>query len=392
MAYKELSAEVLAEIERDKKSGAFGALAYRDANARRRDPARDEATLLRPAFVRDAEKILHCPLYNRYADKTQVFSLYRNDDITRRALHVQLVSRIARNVGRCLGLNLDLIEAIALGHDIGHTPFGHAGEKLLSEVRLAHTGKPFLHNYQSVRVLDGMFPYNITVETLAGILTHNGEIELARYAPVPMDLAAYDAAREDFTRAESLMPSTLEGCVVRVSDLIAYLGKDRQDAERASLSLSAFKMGGIGTINAEIINNLTVSIIENSYGKPYIALGEAEFEALRQAKKENYEHIYGAPTVKKTQSTLAPMFERLYEKLWVDLTKSRRASPVFTHHIALVEGAHYKRQRPYLEEAPDDIVTDYIASMTDDYFIDLYAHLFPDAPLVPYIGYFDGEA
>ena len=192
-------------------------------------------------------------------------------------------------------------------------------------------------------------------------------------------------------RAESLMPSTLEGCAVRVSDLIAYLGKDRQDAERASLSHTAFRADGIGTINAEIINNLTVSIIENSYGKPYIAVGEAEFLALRQVKRENYEHIYGAPAVRKTQSTLAPMFERMYERLLGDLKEGKSTSPVFTHHIALVEGAHYTRQRPYLEEAPDDIVTDYIASMTDDYFIDLYAHLFPDAPLVPYVGYFDGD-
>ncbi len=393
MAYKELSAELIAQIERDKKSGTFGALAFRDGDAHRRDPARDAANLWRPAFVRDAEKILHCPLYNRYADKTQVFSLYLNDDITRRALHVQLVSRIARNIGRCLGLNLELIEAIALGHDIGHTPFGHAGEKLLSAVRSSHTGKPFLHNFQSVRVLDGMFPYNITIETLSGILAHNGELELSHYAPVPMeDFAAFDAAREDYAHADALMPSTLEGCAVRISDLIAYLGKDRQDAERASLSLAAFESGGIGTINAEIINNLTVSIIENSYGKPYIALGEEEFAALAQAKRENYEHIYGSPAVKKTHEILSPMFERLYERLLRDVVADKRSSPVFTHHVSLVEGAHYTRKSPYREEAPDDIVTDYIASMTDDYFVDLYAHFFPDSPAIPYIGYFDGDS
>lgn len=380
MAYKELSAEVLAEIERDKKSGAFGALAYRDANARRRDPARDEATLLRPAFVRDAEKILHCPLYNRYADKTQVFSLYRNDDITRRALHVQLVSRIARNVGRCLGLNLDLIEAIALGHDIGHTPFGHAGEKLLSEVRLAHTGKPFLHNYQSVRVLDGMFPYNITVETLAGILTHNGEIELARYAPVPMDLAAYDAAREDFTRAESLMPSTLEGCVVRVSDLIAYLGKDRQDAERMGIvSEDSFAPTPIGRYNAEFINNMTVNIIENSYGEGLIRMDSAHFDAISTAKRENYERIYHSPAVCRVfDEAVRPMMEALYLRLYDDLVAGREESPIFRHHIAYVNAAHYERAIPYEKTEPNQLVVDYIASMTDDYFVELYANLFGD--------------
>ncbi len=390
MAYKELSREVCEKIEEDKRNGCFGALAFCDEDAHRRNGARDRANLWRPAFVRDAEKILHCPLYNRYADKTQVFSLYKNDDITRRALHVQLVSRIARNIGRCLGLNTELIEAIALGHDIGHTPFGHAGEKFLSRVRAEHSGKPFLHNFQSARVLDGMFSYNITLETLNGILTHNGESEMPLYAPVPMaSFEDFDKARENYAEADALMPSTLEGCVVRLSDLIAYLGKDRQDAHRASLSHTAFKEGGIGVINAEIINNLTVSIIENSYGKPYIALGKEEFDALAEAKRENYAHIYGADTLKETQALLAPMFERLYHKLLDDLLNDRQASPLFTHHIAQVESAHYERRCPYREEAPDDIVCDYIASMTDDYFIDLCAWFFPDAPKVSYIGYFD---
>lgn len=390
MAYKELSQKTQEQIEADKKSGVFGALAFQEESAHRRNTARDKATLLRPTFVRDAEKILHCPLYNRYADKTQVFSLYKNDDITRRALHVQLVSRIARNIGRCLGLNTDLIEAIALGHDIGHPPFGHAGEKFLSEIRMPRIGKPFWHNFQSVRVLDGVFPYNITLETLNGILTHNGECECRRYTPSPMEsFEAFDLAISTPESANCFMPSTLEGCVVRISDLIAYLGKDRQDAERAAISSFVFENNGIGTFNAEIIHNLTVSVIENSYGKTYIELGEQEFLALAEAKKENYAHIYGATAIKETQALLSPMFERIYEKLLSDLKNEIFSSPVFTHHITLVEGAHYERTHPYREEAPDDIVCDYIASMTDDYFVDLYAHFFPNAPKVPYVGYFD---
>ena len=123
----------------------------------RRNMSRDKASIMRPAFVRDIEKIMNCPYYNRYTDKTQVFSLYKNDDISRRALHVQLVSRIARNIGRLLGLNLDLIEAIALGHDIGHTPFGHAGEAMLSKQYNKRTGRFFNHNVHSVRVLDKIF-------------------------------------------------------------------------------------------------------------------------------------------------------------------------------------------------------------------------------------------
>ena len=117
----------------------------------------DIASIWRPAYVRDVEKIIHTPAYNRYAGKTQVFSFRANDDISRRGLHVQLVARIARDIGFALGLNCDLIEAIGLGHDLGHTPFGHAGERCLNDVFHEHTGRWFFHNVHSVRVLDALY-------------------------------------------------------------------------------------------------------------------------------------------------------------------------------------------------------------------------------------------
>lgn len=126
---------------------------------------------------------MHVPYYNRYSDKTQVFSFYRNDDISRRAFHVQLVARIARNICRMLGLNEDLAEAISLGHDIGHTPFGHAGERILNDLYHGHTGRFFNHNVHSVRVLDQMIHRNISLQTLDGIICHNGELELQEYRP-----------------------------------------------------------------------------------------------------------------------------------------------------------------------------------------------------------------
>ncbi|MBQ2285425.1 MAG: HD domain-containing protein, partial [Clostridia bacterium] len=202
---------------------------------------------------------MNCPYYNRYTDKTQVFSLYKNDDISRRALHVQLVSRIARNIGRLLGLNLDLIEAIALGHDMGHTPFGHAGESILSKLYHKRTGRFFNHNVHSVRVLDRIFHYNISLQTLDGILCHNGELELDEYRPSNLSsFDEFDKIFEDcYTKDCSgmLIPSTLEGCIVRISDIIAYLGKDRQDAERAKLITdnSVFNDNAIGAFNAKII-------------------------------------------------------------------------------------------------------------------------------------------
>ena len=181
--YEKLSDELQNKINTE----LFDGNGFKDNAIRRIDKEHDRAALWRPAFVRDVEKIMHSPYYNRYADKTQVFSFYKNDDISHRALHVQLVSRIARNIGRMLGLDLDLIEAVALGHDIGHTPFGHAGEKFLNESYHANTGRYFNHNVHSVRVLDKIFNLNISLQTLDGILCHNGEFECKEYRPSKLD-------------------------------------------------------------------------------------------------------------------------------------------------------------------------------------------------------------
>ena len=396
--YEKLSDAAAQRIENDKKCGSLPTHGFCENDVIRRIPSdKDKANVWRTAFIRDIDKIMHCPYYNRYADKTQVFSFYRNDDITRRALHVQLVSRIARTIGKSLNLNLDLIEAIALGHDIGHTPFGHAGEKYLDEIYFAHTGKHFSHNIHSVRVLDGIFPYNVSLQTLSGIASHDGELELAEYYPKKLDsFEEFDALIEgcyiDKANVRRLVPSTLEGCVMRISDIIAYLGKDRQDAMRAKIIASEdFDNCEIGNKNAEIINNLVVNIIENSYGKPYIKLDEKHFRALSELKKENYQKIYLSDTVKKEfDAKIRPMMAELYEKLLSDLVSGIKDSPIFTQHIDYVNEAHYTRKMPYEDTEPNQIVVDYIASMTDDYFLDLHRYLFPDSPhKIDYKGYFD---
>lgn len=395
--YEKLSDEISERIRTDREKGTVPRVAFDEGGVIRRDPARDRASLIRTAFIRDIDKIIHCPYYNRYTDKTQVFSFYRNDDITRRALHVQLVSRIARTIGKALGLNLDLIEAIALGHDIGHTPFGHAGEEYLDGLFFAHTGRHFSHNIHSVRVLDKIFPYNISLQTLSGIASHDGEMELSEYRPYPIEsFEDFDRQIEecylDKKNVRKLVPSTLEGCVMRISDIIAYLGKDRQDAEKAGvLATDAYEDCAIGTYNAEIINNLMVNIIENSYGKPYIRMDEAHFEALKKAKADNYLLIYKKDSVRsELENTVRPMMERMYQRLLSDLISGRKDSPVFTHHIDYINKAHYKRDIPYEETEPDQIVVDYVASMTDDYFTDLYGILFPESSLeITYKGYFD---
>lgn len=397
MNYKALTEETENRIINDRKNGTLPCFAFDESRVLRRDNGHDLPTVLRPPFIRDIDKILHCPYYNRYADKTQVFSFYKNDDLTRRGLHVQLVSRIARTIGKALNLNLELIEAIALGHDIGHTPFGHAGEKYLDEQFFKHCGRHFSHNIHSVRVLDGIFPYNISLQTLSGIASHDGEMELCEYRPKAVSgFDEFDFLIEECYKSKEnvkkLVPSTLEGCVVRISDIIAYLGKDRQDAERTKLVFgNSFENGAIGQHNAEIINNLVVNIVENSYGKDYIKMDEAHFGALKKAKADNYALIYRSKTVEERfESTVRPMMSELYTRLLYDLECNDRSSPIFTHHIAYVNKAHYKRAFPYEETEPNQIVVDYIASMTDDYFIDLYARLFPESDRkIEYTGYFD---
>ncbi|WP_172136704.1 deoxyguanosinetriphosphate triphosphohydrolase family protein [Adlercreutzia sp. ZJ473] len=387
--YLTLDPAVEAAIRADRAAGRMHPARFPDEDVKRReDNPHDAATLARGAFTRDIEKILNVPAYNRYAGKTQVFSFVENDDICRRGLHVQLVSRIARGIGALLGLNCDLIEAIALGHDVGHTPFGHAGERFLSKSLHARTGRYFNHNVHSVRVLDALYRRNVSLQTLDGVLCHNGEFccqvlrrgDTASFEELD---ALVEACSADEQAIGSLRPSTLEGCVVRVSDMIAYVGKDRQDALAmgALPSLDAFESDYIGVDNARIINNLTVDIVNASYGRDEIRMSEAAFADLKRAKRQNYELIYlKEGMVGDTENVVEEMFEEMYARLLGDLARGDESSPVVTHHVAsLTRTSRTVRAEDYLAGDPHQIVVDYLASMTDAYFMALYRHLFPQS-------------
>lgn len=390
LIYEKLSEELQEKI--------LSSAVFPENTAVRRRPDHDKPNLWRPAYVRDVEKIMHCPYYNRYADKTQVFSFYKNDDISHRAYHVQLVSRIARNIGKILGLDLDLIEAIALGHDIGHTPFGHAGERFLNELYHCNTGRYFNHNVHSVRVLDGILNLNLSLQTLDGILCHNGEFECKEYRPSALDnFTDFDKKVErcytDKSAIKELVPSTLEGCVVRVCDIIAYVGKDRQDAVKTNIidSEDIFEESPIGRHNAAIINNLIVNIIENSYQKDYIMLDSEHFSALSQSKKDNYKYIYNNEELsKKYDDIIKPMFDGLYNKLLDFAVKRDENSVLYKHHVNFIKNAtRFSGGSDYEKTEPNQMVVDFIASMTDDYFIDLYEYLFDAQNVVKYISYFN---
>lgn len=387
--YLKLDPEVESAIRENRSAGWKNPHAFSDEDVLRREPkAHDEATITRPAFARDIEKIINIPAYNRYADKTQVFSFVENDDICRRGLHVQLVSRIARGISDLLGLNTQLVEAIALGHDLGHTPFGHAGERYLSKCFERHTGRSFRHNVHSVRVMDKLYRRNISLQTLDGALCHNGEF--AQQVLRLGDMKTFEQLDEtvelcaaDVTAIKRLRPSTLEGCVVRVADMIAYIGKDRMDAIDVGIidSLDCFDSNYIGQDNSRIINNMTVDIVNNSYGKDHIAMSSEAFEDIVLAKRQNYEQIYFMEgTVSPVENVVEEMFTELYERLYEQLVAGDESSPVFKHHASkLCDKSSTLTVEEYLREEPNQIIVDYVSSMTDSYFIALYHHLFPNS-------------
>lgn len=219
--------------------------------------------------------------------------------------------------------------------------------------------------------------------------------------PKPIaDFEDFDAEVErcytDAAHLKELTPCTLEGCVMRICDIIAYLGKDRQDAVRAKLieSEDIFTETVLGRYNAEIINNLTVNIIENSYGHNYLRISPDYYEALKLCKSENYELIYNNKIIAdKYELFISPM-TTVYVELLHMLSSGNRNSVIFDHHIDFVnkKAAHYTDSEDYIQQPPDQIVVDYIASMTDDYFIELFKYLFPSSTYdIKYISYFNKD-
>lgn len=362
--------------------------------------------VIRPAFAYDADAILHSAFYNRYADKTQVFSFYKNDDLTRRALHVQFVSKIARTIGRALKLNLDLIEAIALGHDMGHTPFGHKGETYLSECYQRGTKRDtggaryFNHNVHSARIFRNILGVNVTLQTLSGILSHNGEKVCREYRPSDLKtFEEFDKILEncytDDAFHKTLRPNTLEGCVVRVSDMIAYAGKDRQDLRRAKLITEEkfAKERLLGVNNSDIISNAVINIIKNSINLPSLNMDEAVFEDLKDIIRENNEVIYSDKQLNLPyENIIKPLMHGLYDRLLTDVKTRDYGSPVFKHHLnSPLFCGFYRREENggVMAVEPNDIVADFIASMTDDYFIDVCRHLHIADDLLSRLKYYE---
>ncbi|MGB2842736.1 MAG: HD domain-containing protein [Halobacteriota archaeon] len=298
----------------------------------------------RAKYARDADRILHTHAYSRYIDKTQVFSLVNNDHITHRVLHVQLVSKIARTIGRALKLNEDLIEAISIGHDIGHVPFGHHGEKFLSKLCVKRRLGRFLHNVQGVQFLDKIEDCDLTLQVLDGILCHNGEIHNQSLKPNNRDKnwEEFDNEIEDikFKGKKDCVPMTLEGCVVRFADTIAYLGRDIQDAIEIGLidysEVPQHCREMIGTKNDEIINSLVIDIVENSY-EDCISYSTEISNSLKEYKKFNRDYIYRNEKILEERK-IREMYKVLYPKFLADLKEQDKSSKskIYEHFVGYV--------------------------------------------------------
>jgi dGTPase len=328
----------------------------------------------RQAYSLDADRILHSRAYTRYIDKTQVFYLIQNDHITHRVLHVQLVSKIARTIGRFLGLNEDLIEAVALGHDIGHTPFGHDGECYLSELCHQAGIGYFMHNVQSIQFLDRVERkgkgWNLCLQTLDGILCHDGEIHnqvLAPKAEKTFATLSDEISKKKADPAYRLMPMTLEGCVVRMADTVAYIGRDLEDAIRLDVikrsdipqSIAAI----LGNTNGTIVYNLVTDIIKQSHERAAVAFSDEVSQALQALKAFNLERIYLNPIIKRYSETIQKLFDFLFHQYLEDLEKENRESNIYVRFLKDMSEDYVASHHPA------EVVRDFVAGMTDRYFL-----------------------
>lgn len=351
----------------------FSEYAFKDENAWRK---RDEKTeLVRTAFAVDRDRILYSGAYRRYHGKTQVFSFSNliDEEMTNRNLHTTYVSQISRTISKALGLNLELTEAIALGHDLGHSPFGHDGERALSELCGAHNIGQFHHNIESLHIVDNISNkgngLNLTFQVRDGIISHDGEVHnttlMPYYEKTEKDIENYI---KDKTAGKDVqfMPATLEACVVRVTDTIAYIGQDIEDAIRLNIlkreEIPKECVDFLGNNNSQIIDTLVKSIIINSFEKPYIRFDTETSEYLKKLKDFNYQRIYLNDEIKKANRVIKKSMELLFEKYLEDIKSQDDNSKIFKHFLA-------NKNQKYLDTYSDaEKVRDFIATMTDRYF------------------------
>lgn len=322
-------------LEADEHDRLDPKAAFSDCSRGRPRPEEPEENDLRTNYQRDTDRIVHCKSFRRLMHKTQVFLQPEGDHYRTRMTHTIEVERIARTITRALKLNEDLSEAIAMGHDLGHTPFGHAGEWALSEC----IGKPFRHNEQSLRVVDVLerdgMGLNLSYEVRMGILGHTGDS----------------------------IPETMEGKIVRHSDQIAYVNHDIDDAIRAGVlyceDIPKQIIQVLGESHSQRINTLVCDMVNTSREAGEIRMSDPVEDALRDLRSFMFEKVYRNPVAKGEENKARDMLKRLYDYY-------------YNHPEALPEDFQPQMTFGGLERT----VCDYIAGMTDNYAVDKFTELF----------------
>ncbi len=345
----------------------------------------EEPCSIRTCYERDYGRIIFSQSFRRLRHKTQVFFNPMNDHICSRIEHVIYVSYISTIIARALNLNVDLVQAIAMGHDVGHAPFGHSGERILSKCMSAIDENLFFeHERQSLRVLDllevhskdGRNGLNLTFEVRDGIVSHCGETYNENVLTPCSDKPTNSIVNKP--KGDRTAPATLEGCVVRFADKIAYVGRDMEDAFRAGFIDSNYLPDNIssrlGASNSEVINTLVGDIIHNSLDKNEIRMSEETFSAMNEFLNRNVSEIYKAKKImtyeKSVETTVEALFEAFYDA-GQDLEKASKSSSAIVRDFAKFAIGH---PEPECHLAVK--VADYISGMTDTYCQSCFDGLF----------------
>lgn len=318
-------------------------------------------------YKRDVDRIVHSKAYARYIDKTQVVYLVENDHITHRSLHVQLVSNFARGIAEILRLNVDLVEAIALGHDVGHPPFGHEGEGYLSALSEEHGNGSFAHPWQSCRLFSEIEALNLGLAVYDGFLCHDGGMCGTLFQPrfgKTWDDHAEDKKQKLKNPDANIWPGTLEGCLVKLCDTISYLGRDIEDAISIGiLRRESIPTTQLGTSNREILAALARDIIQNSFDKDYIAISDQVYDSLKVLRTFNFENIYIHPKLKVESKKVKRSYRYLFETLLEDFEKNGEASYLWENYLSSKPDKYRAATKPV------QLVIDYISGMTDSFFL-----------------------
>lgn len=334
---------------------------------------------VRGSYYRDTTAIIHSSAFRRLKHKTQVFFAPSNDHICTRMEHVLHVASIASTICRPLGLDTELAWAIGMGHDLGHTPFGHVGERIISKLSKDRGFGEFEHEINSLRVVDFLSNngsgLNLTYAVRDGIVCHNGEDIRKRIVPT-YEIKDLDAIES----RKGLIPSTFEGAVVRFSDSIAYLGRDYEDAKRLGilkgLSLPDIVKERLGESNGSIINTLVNDLIDGASVEKGIGFSDEIFEAVSAFSDFNYKYIYRSEILNgytryftRLINLIVNYLEEIYSSYGLDekgyLSEKNMLAAGFYNHIR-------DMQPIYIQKEGNDsrMIIDYVAGMTDNFCLD----------------------